>query len=215
MYGIDDEVSFEAATLTEPLSCALTGVAQLRTRPELSAIVLGSGPMGILYTHALRTRGIDGCLVEISAARRALAADAAARGWVACASIGEAVQSVSRNGTVDIVVDTTGVLSDEAIPLLARGGQFLAVGLRRHTAAIDMRRVADESLSIVGSIDSIGTFATAVHLINKDAVNAEAIVTHRLELEDFRRAFELLGCDIHNQRKSNAATAIKAVLCPP
>ena len=215
LYPLANDVSFEAATLTEPLSCALTGVDQLRTRPDMRTVVLGAGPMGIIYTHALSTRSIGGTLVEISAARRKLAQRAAPSQWFCCESIVEAVVRISpEDGKFDLIVDTTGVLSGESFPLLARGGQFLAVGLRAHTCSVDMGRVADESLSIVGSIDSLGTFAAANHLINSKAIPAESIVTHRLALSDFVEGFGLLGCDIQRQKRSNSACAIKTVLCP-
>jgi threonine dehydrogenase-like Zn-dependent dehydrogenase len=214
VYPLAAGISFEAGTLTEPLSCALTGVSQLRTRPDLRTLVLGGGPMGIVYTHALQTQGISGAVVEISRERLTLAERAVPAGWRGEASITEAVEAVSSDGQVDLVVDTTGVLSDVAIKLLARGGQFLAVGLRTFVAGIDMRRVADESLSIQGSIDSLGTFASAIHLINTDAIKAQSLVTHSLDLADFRDGFALLGCDIAKKSQRNEARAIKTVLRP-
>jgi threonine dehydrogenase-like Zn-dependent dehydrogenase len=215
LYPIADGIGFEAATLTEPLSCALTGVNQLRTRPDLRTVVLGAGPMGIVYTHALRTRSIGGVLVEVSAERRELAQRVLPSGWSSANSIREAVERLSPDsGKLDLVVDTTGVLSAESIPLLARGGQFLAVGLRQFTCNLDMNRVADESLSIQGSIDSLGTFAAAAHLINTGAVPAESIVTHTLALREFVDGFALLGCDIRKQQRSNHAQALKTVLRP-
>lgn len=207
LYKIADDVSFEAAALSEPLSCALTGVGVLRTRPDLRTVVLGAGPMGILYTHALRTRAISGAVVELSAPRLALARQAIPRGWVCSETVPE--------GRFDLVVDTTGVLCGEVFPRLERGGQFLAVGLRQYTFPIDMRRVADESLTIVGSIDSLdNSFATAAHLINSKAIPAESIVTHRLDLSKYVEGFGLLGCDLTRKRHDNCASAIKVVLRP-
>lgn len=215
LYPIADGIGFEAATLTEPLSCALTGVDQLRTRPDLRTVVLGAGPIGIVYAHALRSRSIGGALVEISAARRSLAGHVLPPEWSCANSIPEAAERVSPDtGMLDLVVDTTGVLGAESIPLLARGGQFLAVGLRQFACNLDMRRVADESLSIQGSIDSLGTFAAAAHLINTGAVPAEFIVTHTLALEEFIDGFALLGCNIRKQQRNNHAQALKTVLRP-
>lgn len=216
LHTLADDVSFDAATLTEPLSCALTGVDQLRTRSDLRAVVLGAGPMGILYTHALATKGVSGVVIDLSAARRDLAEGVVAAHWrCGGATLEEAARQVAPgDGKLDLVVDTTGVLASQALPYLARGGQFLAVGLRPHVSSVDMRRIADESLSILGSIDSLGTFGAAAHLINSHVIPADAIVTNRLPLSEFRQAFHLLGYDINAQQGGHHAQSIKVVLRP-
>ena len=214
LYPLADEVSFEAGTLVEPLSCALTGVDRLRTRSDLRTLVLGAGPLGVLYAFALATQGLGGALVEIASERRALAAAVTGAGWRGCASLEEAVDSVSSNGEVDLIVDTTGVLGQRSLPLLARGGQLLTIGLRSASCAVDMLRVADRSLSIIGSIDSLGTFNAAKELIERGFVPAERIVSHRWELADYRQAFLHLGCDLDSRIYNGNASALKAVLRP-
>src|SRR5690606_9691444 len=65
VHRIPDHLDFTAAALTEPLSCTLTGVQQLVLRTDHVAAVVGGGPMGLLYAHALAVRGLRGTLVEI------------------------------------------------------------------------------------------------------------------------------------------------------
>ncbi len=213
VYPMSADISYAAGTLTEPLSCALTGVGQIRTRPEMRTVILGAGPMGVLYSHALATVGLGGQVVEISDRRRELAEQAMAPGWLCSPSLEQAVNSISgTTGLLDLVVDTTGVLAGQSINVLARGGQLLSIGLREYSCPIDMRKIADESLSIVGSIDSIGTFSSAAHLINTGVIPAEKIITHQVNLNEFKSAFELVGCSINNREHTNTACSIKTVM---
>ncbi|HXU45033.1 MAG TPA: alcohol dehydrogenase catalytic domain-containing protein [Thermoanaerobaculia bacterium] len=214
LYPLPDRLSFAAASLAEPLSCALTGVDQVRLRPDLRALILGAGPLGVLYAHALACRGLGGAVVEISAPRRGLAQAALPPHWHCRSSLEEAIESLSEDGEIDLAVDTTGLLAAEVLPRLARGGQLLTIGLRPTTCAVDMLRVADRSLSIVGSIDSLGTFAAAVDLLGRGLVPGDRIVTCQHPLEDYRIAFAELGCDLLARTVSAAAGAIKVVLLP-
>lgn len=206
LYRFADDLSYEEAALTEPLSCVLTGVAQLRLRNDLRTVVIGAGPIGILYAHALSLSGIDGVLVEIADARLALAQQAMPIRWRTDRTIPA--------GDADLIVDTTGAATEQSIATLARRGQLLSVGLRAGTAKIDMLHVADRSLTILGSIDSLGTFSAALRLIERRALPAARIVTDQLDLESYGEAFRRVGCDIAARRRSNDARALKMVIRP-
>ncbi|HEY0017957.1 MAG TPA: alcohol dehydrogenase catalytic domain-containing protein [Longimicrobium sp.] len=216
LYPLAPHVSFEAGSLVEPLSCALTGADRLRARPDMRTLIFGAGPLGILYSHALACRGLGGALVEVSAARRARAATVAAAGWRITGSAEEALEDAFGRPTaeVDVIVDTTGVMVEKGVGLLARGGQLLTIGLRRSPCTIDALRLAERSLSLIGSVDSLGTFASAMHLIESGRVPAERMVTHRFALDDYREAFLRLGCDLDQRTYSAGAEAMKVVLQP-
>lgn len=73
----------------------------------------------------------------------------------------------------------------------------MSVGLKRNLATIDAAHLADRSLSVVGSIDSVrGSFVEALHLISTAAIPAGRLVSHLLPLEVFGDGFRALGCDI-------------------
>jgi threonine dehydrogenase-like Zn-dependent dehydrogenase len=206
-------VPFSAVALAEPLSCALTGVDQLALRPELSVAVFGAGPMGLLYAHCLALRGLVGQLVDASAPRRELARAALPDRWSLAGSVDEAVELAGPTG-LDVIVDTTSVLVARAVGILNRGGQLLLVGLRPQHTTIDPAALADRSVRLVGSIDSIGTFGTACALLARGALPASHIVSHAVPLSRWREAFSLLGCDLDSQTRDGAPTALKVVLEP-
>jgi threonine dehydrogenase-like Zn-dependent dehydrogenase len=208
LYEMEDHVAFEEAALTEPLSCVLTGVQQLRLRSDLRALVLGGGPIGILYAAALGLRGLAGGIVEVSAERRQLAEEALGGRWWTTASL----DAAAGGEPFDLIVDTTGLLAEPALGGLARGGQLLLVGLRPGRANFNPGLIADRSLSILGSIDSLGTFSEAARLIATGGIPVRRIVTHVFALDEIFEALSWLGCDVPSRRLDNSAKALKAIV---
>ena len=215
LHRFGSDLSYEEAALTEPLSCVLTGVAQLRLRHDLRTIVIGAGPIGILYAHGLSLSGIDGVLVEVADRRLALAQDAMPARWRTERTLAGALKAMRPcTGEADLIVDTTGAVTEECAAVLARRGQLLSVGLRAGTARIDMLHVADRSLTILGSIDSLGTFSSALRLIERRALPVDRIITDQMDLEHYAEAFRGVGCDIAARRRNNDARSLKTILRP-
>ena len=50
---------FEHAALTEPLACVMRGLEQVEARAGQSMIVLGAGPIGLLFIHAAALAGLQ------------------------------------------------------------------------------------------------------------------------------------------------------------
>ena len=56
---VPDGVSFERATFVEPVNTCLKGLAKCAVRRDESVLVIGQGPIGLLFTALLRRRGVD------------------------------------------------------------------------------------------------------------------------------------------------------------
>ena len=213
LYKLADHVSFQESCLTEPLSCVMTGTNQLKLRTNLDTVVIGGGPIGMLYCHSLGLRGLSGAVVETSEARLPLCAELLPPHWIACGSLQEASEKLhTRTGDFDLIVDCCGVAAKESLGRLNRCGQLLLVGLRRHPVEFDPMRIADRSQRIVGSIDSIGTFSESLQLIASGKIPAKRMISAEYPLEQFREAFGILGCDIGSKKQTSTASAMKVVL---
>jgi L-iditol 2-dehydrogenase len=56
---VPDEMRFEHAALTEPLACVMRGLEESNARSGQTAIVLGAGPIGLLFIHAASLQGLN------------------------------------------------------------------------------------------------------------------------------------------------------------
>ncbi|GAB2610277.1 zinc-binding dehydrogenase [Streptomyces capparidis] len=213
---VPDGVSLRAAALTEPLSCVVSGVRKIQP-PSLDAhtYVFGAGPLGLLYAWALTLKGLAPVVVETSPARLAFAGKVLPDGIRAYGSLEEARTEHfgDPRAPLDVVVDTTSGLLEELYPLLACGGTFMSIGLKRKEVTIDAMHLADRSLSVIGSIDSLhGSFDEAFHLVTSGRVPAGRLVSHVVPLEDHRDGFAALGCDIATRTATGASTESCKVL---
>jgi L-iditol 2-dehydrogenase len=55
---IPEAVPFEHAALTEPLACVIRGLEESSAHPGQTVIVLGAGPIGLLFIHAASLLGL-------------------------------------------------------------------------------------------------------------------------------------------------------------
>ncbi|MEV4276720.1 zinc-dependent alcohol dehydrogenase [Actinoplanes xinjiangensis] len=219
VHRVPDDVSLRAAALTEPLSCVVAGARKLQP-PSLSAYtyVFGAGPLGLLYTWVLSLKGLTPVLIEHSPARLEFARDRLPDGTAAYASLEEARSKYFNDpaAPIDIVVDTTSALLEDLFPQMAPGGTYMSIGLKEKVASIDTMLLADRSLSVIGSIDSLhGSFDEAFHLITTGRVPAERLVSHVVPLDEFRTGFAALGCDVGARRFGPAEQASCKVLIAP
>src|ERR1700686_1678038 len=76
VLSLPDELSFEAATLIEPLACCIRGINPAAIQPGDSVLVLGAGSNGLMLAQLARQRGaVRVIIVDPIAYRRQRALD--------------------------------------------------------------------------------------------------------------------------------------------
>ena len=200
LMKIPDEISMKAMVLTEPLSCTLMGISKIHNLTmNISSIVFGAGPMGLLYTWALTLKGIRSIVIESSPERRRFAKSRLPVGSSVFASIEEADRVCGKNGYIyrDLVIDTTSGLLEKIYPQMECGGIFMSIGLKNNNASINTKELADKSISIIGSIDSShSSFAESFYLIEKGIIPTENMISHIISIDEYKQAFSILGYDL-------------------
>jgi L-iditol 2-dehydrogenase len=69
LYDIPDRLSFAAAALTEPLACAVHGVAETPMAIGETVVVNGAGPIGLMFVRLAALRGARVICCDLSAGR--------------------------------------------------------------------------------------------------------------------------------------------------
>jgi L-iditol 2-dehydrogenase len=57
---LPDHVSFDRASFVEPVNTCLKALAKAAVQPDETVLILGQGPIGLLFTMLLRRNGIEG-----------------------------------------------------------------------------------------------------------------------------------------------------------
>ncbi|WP_367867441.1 zinc-binding dehydrogenase [Pedobacter sp. WC2423] len=209
IYPLNDNIPFEQGAMSEPLSCVLTAVKKLAVTPYMRTAILGGGPIGLLFYMALTQHGIqEGVVYEASRDRIKLIEEnnVLSKNWKIEPSF------IPQKNQYDLIIDTTGSLLEKSMQSIADGGKICMMGLRNNQQTINAREIADRSISIIGSIDSMDTFRHAVDLINKGSLGLEKIITNEYGLDDFTSAIKDLGCDMDTKVRSNHISSLKSVI---
>ena len=184
-----------AATLVEPLACVVRGQRWAGVGPGARVAVVGAGAMGLLQVRAALAAGAAAvAAVEPRPDRRALA-DAAGATALGAPEPG-AVAAALGGGLADQVFvctsDREAIAS--ALHLAGPGGvvQLFAPTPPGELVGLDLGSAFFREVSIQSTY-SAGPFDTrdALALLAAGAVDAAALVSHRLPLDEVEEAFRL------------------------
>lgn len=206
-YPIAASVPDEVAALAEPLADVLNGIR--RAQPQLgeTVLVLGAGPIGLLFTLVLRAAGVGRILVsEIAPLRAKRAIECGADHVIDPArdDLAEAVRRIVPIGA-DLVIDAAGGLLGQGLRAVRKGGRIVLFGVNT-TAVVTVRQaeITFRELSILGSYIDRATFPQAIRLLESGRLPFDKLITHRLPLSRIHHGIELL----------RRGDAIKVVVTP-
>lgn len=188
-YPIAPEVSFDEAALVEPFAVGMYAVHRAQAKPGDVALVLGSGPIGLVTVQALSVRGITEIIaVDIVDMRLEKARELGAKHVVNAAreDVREVVLSLTQGKGANVVFETAGSIQTAqlTVDLARRGGRVVLVGLPSMTHFdFGVLKILDKELDVLGVFRYANMYRGCVDLLNNRRVNLKTLITHRFPLE--------------------------------
>jgi len=180
-HPISPQLPAAVAALAEPLSTVVHGARQAAVFPGETAVVIGAGPIGLMFVALLSLAGANVVAVEPAPERAALAERLGAR---RVAAPGEPLA-----GGADVVVDAVGSQLGAALELVRTGGRILLFGVdRRARSDVAQESITRRELTIVGSFVGREVFPDAIRLLEQGRLDLSPLVTHRIGLEELPAA---------------------------
>jgi L-iditol 2-dehydrogenase len=203
---IPDGISFDRATLVEPLNTCLKAVVHCDPQPEDLVVVLGQGPIGLMFTMLTRRTGAHVAVSDTIPERLEVAARCGAE-WTwnppATDVAAEARRLTEGRGAdlVIVAVSVPGIVS-QAIACSRPGARILLFAQTSATERIE----ATGADIVVGERTLLGCYSASVDL-QKESANlvfsgelpVEELISHRLPLVKIRSGFDLA---LHPESKS-------------
>ena len=197
---LNPKVDWDTGALLEPAGCTLTAIRRVGMPERASVLVLGLGPVGLLYARLVRALGaawVGG--TEVAPLRR----KAAERGGIDVtldprdpARLKAAVEAATNGRGVDLAVVATGhpSVARSATELVRRGGTVNLFGLPEAGSRLDAD-LQDLYLRGVRIIPSYATTEPDLAEVHRLVVDGKLtigdLVTHRIPLERIAEAFQL------------------------
>src|SRR5580704_14249544 len=195
---IPDGVSFERASFVEPVNTCLKAVVQCAPQPDETAVVIGQGPIGLLFTMLLRRTGVTILTTDTIDTRRRLSRGCGAQeAWDPRQTNVEAeVRRLTDQRGADLVIVAASVpgIVEQAIRFSRPGARILLFAQTSETERIE---VSGASVC-VGERILFGCYSASVdlqkesaELVFSGALPVEELISHRVPLVKIRSGFDL------------------------
>lgn len=199
VHLIPENVTFEAAALTEPLACC-THAALEKTTIESSdtVLIIGPGPIGLLLAQVVKAQGAKVIMSGITQDRPRLDLGKELGVDIVVDSLKEDLAAIVMEETdgygADKVFDCSGaaVAVNQALPLTAKKGTFVQVGIfAEKLNKFDQESIIQREIQYVGSrSQKPSSWDLALDLLSKGKVDADKMITKKYDLDHWREAFE-------------------------
>lgn len=187
------DVPQHIAALAEPLSTVVHGAQLAAVFPGDIAVVIGGGPIGLLYIALLRQAGATVLVVEPTSHRAEVARTMGAAAALAPDSdeLREALDTATGGLGADVVVDAVGSQFATALQLVRKRGRIVLFGANTTaTAPITQYHITRNQLQVVGAFVGQDVFPIAVRLLEQGSINLDPLVTHRITLDQLPKALD-------------------------
>ena len=208
LYRLPSNMPFEHAAMIEPVSVAVHAVDRLGFRKGESAVVVGSGMIGLLVIQALRIAGCNEVIaVDIDAGRLELAKQVGATEIINASTpplppgegrgegdVAATVVQLTNGNGADVAVEVVGNAPAlaTAIGSVRRGGRIGLVGNLTPEVPFPLQAVVTRELTLYGNCASAGEYARAIDLVATGQINVKPLISAVAPLAEGAQWFERL-----------------------
>jgi L-iditol 2-dehydrogenase len=197
-FRLPESMSFDVASFTEPLACAVRAVERSQVLSGDRIAVVGAGGMGLLIAQVLLVRGARPIAVDIAESRLGLARQLGVPDTLdaRAGDVGETLRGLADGQGLDgaiLTVVTRSILPD--IQRVVRAGgriNIFAGPADGPRLSVDVSDLYHRELSLASTYSSTpATLAEAFDLLASGRVRVEPLISHRLPLAAFEEGVQL------------------------
>jgi L-iditol 2-dehydrogenase len=216
---IPESLPLEFAALTEPLACVVRGLEESGAKPGQSMIVIGAGPIGLMFIHAAALGGVDVIAVVRRAEQAGTAKHFGARQVVSLDETGEesavafarALTPGARGADIVIEAVATPKTWQWAVEMVRKGGlvNFFGGPPSGTVVALDTNRLHYGDITLKASFHHTpAACRRAFELIASGQFKSADFLTGRATLQQIPEVFAAMV----NRSVENGARDIKTVI---
>ena len=211
LYRLPENLSFVQAAMVEPVSIAFHAVSLTPISLNDSAVVIGSGMVGIFVVQALRAAGCGTVIaVDLEQSKLDLALKLGADHGLLAGEVDvpEEVRKLTDGRGANIAIEVVGntIAVNSAIGSLRKGGALTIVGNLAPTVEFPLQEVVTRQISVAGSCSSSGEYPACLDMIARGVVNVDALVSKIAPLSE--------GADWFRKLYSQEENLMKVILTP-
>jgi L-iditol 2-dehydrogenase len=198
-YLIPDTLSFERAAMIEAVSVAVHAVGLTPVKLGDTAVVVGSGMIGLLVVQVLRLVGCTRVIaVDLDEKRLRLARELGAE---VCLNSGKLdipgmVREYTSGRGANLAIEAVGKTEalQTALASLRKGGCLTLIGNLSPNVELPLQSVVTRQIRIFGSCASSGEYPVCIDLLARKAIRVDPLISAVAPLEEgvawFHRLYE-------------------------
>ena len=200
LFKLPPSVSFEEATLVEPLAVSLHAVRSSKMTVGDTVVVAGAGMIGLGVLQFVKQGGAGKVIVvETSSVKADLAEKMGADLVLNPIDEGDALKERILEATdgigADIVFECAGVASalKQALQYVSTGGKIMGIGLHEEELPFDFYSLVNREVKLEGTVGYFDEFKYILTFFENKQINARHFISDVIALADldekgFKRA---------------------------
>jgi L-iditol 2-dehydrogenase len=201
MQEIPAYVSYEEASLAEPLACVLHGIEEAGVKLGDNVAIIGAGPIGLLHLLTVKKMGVEKTIMidlvdeRLDFAKK-MGADETINSGKENAM--EKVREYTSGYGADVAIEAIGVPTtwEQALKLARKGGTVLEFGGCPPGTEIrlDAEQLHYGEMKVLGAFHTTPLhFRKALSLIASRTIDVRPLITRKMKLAQLREAFDILS----------------------
>lgn len=211
-YGtfiLPDSMTYEDATMIEPLGCALAGQSLMEIQQGQAVFIIGSGISGILHIQLAKMKNVRIFAMDIND-YRLNKADEFGADYVLNAQeySPDKLRKINEGRLADVVIVCTAAkeAAENALSAIDRKGRILFFAVPEDDISIPSQMFWRNEIAVSFSYGATpDDLQKAIKLIDRGLINVRKMITHRVTLSDIQKGFKLAA---------EAKESLKVVVIP-
>lgn len=197
VYPLPDTFPFEHAALIESVSIAFHAVRRTPVRLGDTAVVVGTGMIGLLVLQTLRLAGCGRILaVDIDDFKLDRARELGADEGLNSRKVDVAAEIAARTDGrgADLAMEVVGASAsvNTAIGAVRKGGSVTLVGNLSPQVELPLQAVVTRELTLNGSCSSQGEYPACIEMMARGEIRVDPLISARAPLDEGPQWFERL-----------------------
>jgi L-iditol 2-dehydrogenase len=188
-YKLPNELPFNQAAMIEAVSVAVHAANRTPVSLGDTAVVVGSGMIGLLVIQAIRLAGCAQVIaVDLDAGRlekaKRLGADVGLKADEV--DVAAEVRKLTSGRGADVVLEVVGATPtiQTAIACARKGGTVTLVGNLAPNVEMPLQAIVTRELSVLGTCASNGEYPQCIDLLARGAIKVDTMITATASLEE-------------------------------
>jgi L-iditol 2-dehydrogenase len=198
VYSLPKNLPFEHAAMVEPVSVAVHAVSLLDLNGiQESAVVVGTGMIGLLVVQALRVVGFEKVIaVDVDPFKLNLASELGATQTVNAneSDPTKTILELTDGQGVDVAMEVVGKTAplQTAVESVRLGGQVGLVGNLQAVVDLPLQKVVTREIKLIGSCGSSGEYPRCIELMANGEIQVAPLISKIADLEEGPSYFDRL-----------------------